>query len=63
MERNSNSSLSTVRLPLAFYLKLFGPQIATGERVLCWTVMLISSTISIIGTVWAFLPKQLIGAE
>ncbi|KAI3337321.1 transmembrane amino acid transporter [Xylariaceae sp. AK1471] len=52
-----------VTLPLAFYLKLFGPQIATGERILCWAVMLISSTISVIGTVWAFLPKQLIGAE
>ncbi|KAI0200511.1 transmembrane amino acid transporter [Astrocystis sublimbata] len=52
-----------VTLPLAFYLKLFGSEIAAGERILCWSVMLLSSLISIIGTVWAFLPKQLIGAE
>ncbi|KAI0392583.1 transmembrane amino acid transporter [Xylariaceae sp. FL0594] len=52
-----------VTLPLAFYLKLFGREIAPGERILCWTVMLLSLTISVIGTVWAFLPKQLIGAK
>ncbi|KAI0883402.1 transmembrane amino acid transporter protein-domain-containing protein [Annulohypoxylon maeteangense] len=52
-----------VTLPLAFYLKLFGHEIAAGERILVWTVMLTSLTISIIGTVWAFLPKDLIGAN
>ncbi|KAH8167186.1 hypothetical protein CIB48_g1098 [Xylaria polymorpha] len=52
-----------VTLPLAFYLKLFGREIAAGERVLCWSVMLLSLTISIVGTVWAFLPKKLIGAD
>ncbi|KAI1331161.1 transmembrane amino acid transporter [Xylariaceae sp. FL0255] len=52
-----------VTLPLAFYLKLFGHEIALGERVICWTVMSTSITISIIGTVWAFLPRQLIGAD
>ncbi|KAI1457722.1 transmembrane amino acid transporter protein-domain-containing protein [Annulohypoxylon moriforme] len=52
-----------VTLPLAFYLKLFGHEITAGERILVWTVMLISLTISVIGTVWAFLPKDLIGAN
>ncbi|KAI0866971.1 transmembrane amino acid transporter [Xylaria cubensis] len=52
-----------VTLPIAFYLKLFGREIATGERILCWSVMLLSFIISIVGTVWAFLPKKLIGAE
>ncbi|KAI0104108.1 transmembrane amino acid transporter [Nemania sp. FL0031] len=52
-----------VTLPLAFYLKLFSREIAAGERILCWSVMLLSLTISIVGTVWAFLPKKLIGAE
>ncbi|KAI0550240.1 transmembrane amino acid transporter [Xylaria curta] len=51
-----------VTLPLAFYIKLFGREITTGERILCWSVMLLSFTISVVGTVWAFLPKQLIGA-
>ncbi|KAI0166283.1 transmembrane amino acid transporter [Xylariaceae sp. FL1272] len=52
-----------VTLPLAFYLKLFGREISFSERALCWSVMLISCTISIVGTVWAFLPRSLIGAE
>ncbi|KAI1355762.1 transmembrane amino acid transporter protein-domain-containing protein [Xylaria sp. FL0043] len=52
-----------VTLPLAFYLKLFGHEITTRERILCWSVMSLSMTISVVGTVWAFLPKRLIGAE
>ncbi|KAI1107249.1 transmembrane amino acid transporter protein-domain-containing protein [Jackrogersella minutella] len=51
-----------VTLPLAFYLKLFGHEITVRERIFTWTVMIISITISTIGTVWAFLPRELIGA-
>ncbi|RYP70817.1 hypothetical protein DL771_005192 [Monosporascus sp. 5C6A] len=52
-----------VTLPLAFYLKLFGHEMAARERVFTWCVMLLSMTVSVVGTVWAFLPKRLIGAE
>ncbi|KAI1116153.1 transmembrane amino acid transporter [Nemania sp. NC0429] len=52
-----------VTLPVAFYLKLFDHEISAGERLFCWCVMLLSITISVTGTVWAFLPKELIGAE
>ncbi|KAK6079858.1 transmembrane amino acid transporter [Seiridium cupressi] len=52
-----------ITLPLAFYLKLFAHEIATKERVLVWTVMTISFLLSAVGTVWAFLPKSLIGAR
>lgn len=52
-----------LRLPLAFYLKLFKNEITAKERVFATTVMFISLAMSIIGTVWAFLPKSLIGAE
>ncbi|RYP93384.1 hypothetical protein DL770_000427 [Monosporascus sp. CRB-9-2] len=52
-----------VTLPLAFYLKLFGHEMAARERVFTWCVMLLSMTFSVVGTVWAFLPKSLIGAE
>ncbi|KAI1426185.1 transmembrane amino acid transporter protein-domain-containing protein [Xylaria sp. FL1777] len=52
-----------VTLPLAFYLKLFSHDITARERILCWSVMSLSLLISITGTVWAFLPKHLIGAE
>ncbi|KAI8966750.1 transmembrane amino acid transporter protein-domain-containing protein [Daldinia sp. FL1419] len=51
-----------VTLPLAFYLKLFGHELSVRERIFSWTIMLISSVLSMIGTVWAFLPKKLIGA-
>lgn len=50
-------------LPLAFYLKLFKEEITPGEKVVATTVMTISFILSVIGTVWAFLPKSLIGAE
>ncbi|KAI1502308.1 transmembrane amino acid transporter protein-domain-containing protein [Biscogniauxia marginata] len=51
-----------ITLPLAFYLKLFGREIAVGERIFVWCVMLLSLTLSIVGTVWAFLPRDLIQA-
>jgi len=52
-----------VTLPLAFYLKLFGHELSVREKSLAWFVMLTSLMLSIIGTVWAFLPKELIGAR
>lgn len=52
-----------VTLPLAFYLKLFGTEISRKEKLLDYLIMSISITLSIVGTVWAFLPKSLIGAE
>jgi solute carrier family 32 (vesicular inhibitory amino acid transporter) len=51
------------RLPLAFYLKLFKSEITSKERLFATAVMAISMTMSAVGTVWAFLPKSLIGAE
>ena len=51
------------RLPLAFYLKLFGHELGTGERFKVWLVMSLSFVLSVVGTVWAFIPKSLIGAE
>ncbi|KAL2181722.1 amino acid transporter [Thermothelomyces heterothallicus CBS 202.75] len=51
------------RLPIAFYLKLFGHEMPIREKIFAWAVMAISSLLSVVGTVWAFLPKSLIGAE
>ncbi|MCJ1472900.1 hypothetical protein MMC13_001549 [Lambiella insularis] len=47
-----------VILPLAFYLKLFGKDISMKERILDWSLIVISSILAVIGTVWAFLPKN-----
>jgi vesicular inhibitory amino acid transporter len=52
-----------VILPLLFYLKLFGKEISTRERILDYFLIAVSSVLATIGTVWAFLPKSMIGAE
>lgn len=51
-----------VILPLAFYLKIFGKEIEWKERVLGWALILASLVMAVVGTVWVFLPKRLIGA-
>ncbi|KAL1969070.1 hypothetical protein VTN77DRAFT_904 [Rasamsonia byssochlamydoides] len=45
-------------LPLAFYLKIFGKEIPVGERIVDWVLLVMSSIMAVIGTVWAFLPKE-----
>ncbi|KAG0648348.1 Vacuolar amino acid transporter 1 [Hyphodiscus hymeniophilus] len=52
-----------VILPLLFYLKIFGKEISMRERVLDWFLIGICSVLALVGTVWAFLPKSMIGAE
>lgn len=59
----SQLTIGVFRLPLAFYLKLFGHELGTGERLKVWLVMSLSFILSVVGTVWAFIPKSLIGAE
>jgi vesicular inhibitory amino acid transporter len=44
-------------LPLAFYLKIFGKKIDPRERILDYFLLIISSVLAVIGTVWAFLPQ------
>ncbi|KAE8447382.1 hypothetical protein EG329_010796 [Mollisiaceae sp. DMI_Dod_QoI] len=52
-----------VILPLMFYLKIFGKEVSMKERVLCYFLIAVCSVLAIVGTVWAFLPKSMIGAE
>jgi vesicular inhibitory amino acid transporter len=49
-------------LPLLFYLKIFGKEVKMGERILAWFLIVLCSILAAIGTVFAFLPKELIGA-
>ncbi|KAI6353546.1 hypothetical protein MCOR25_008950 [Pyricularia grisea] len=51
-----------VTLPIAFYLKLFASEISAREKVIAWVIMLTSCVMSLVGTVWAFLPKSLISS-
>ncbi|KAI1008070.1 Vacuolar amino acid transporter 1 [Podosphaera aphanis] len=52
-----------VILPVLFYLKLHGKNISLKERTLCIFLIIISSIISVLGTVFAFLPKSFIGVK
>lgn len=59
----ANVSSPSLSLPVAFYLKLFGHEISPRERIMDYIIITICGTLSLVGTVWAFLPKSLIGAE
>lgn len=52
-----------VILPLMFYLKIFGKEISIRERIFDYLLIAVSSVLAVIGTIWAFLPKSMIGAE
>ncbi|CRG88547.1 Vacuolar amino acid transporter 1 [Talaromyces islandicus] len=45
-------------LPIAFYLKIFGNEIPVRERIIDWALLIVSSIMALIGTVWVFLPKE-----
>lgn len=49
-------------LPLSFYLRMFGKEISIAERSLDVVLIVISSVMAVVGTIWVFLPKDLIGA-
>lgn len=49
--------------PLAFYLKIFGNKISRNERILDWSLLIVSTILAAVGTVWAFLPQDVISAE
>jgi vesicular inhibitory amino acid transporter len=52
-----------VILPLLFHLKLFGKNIGRSERLLNYFLIFICSIFAVVGTVFSFLPKSMIGAE
>lgn len=49
-------------LPLAFHLKLFGKEIGNAEKIMNWTLIVISTAMALVSTVFACLPKEMIGA-
>lgn len=49
--------------PLAFYLKIFGNEIPRSERILDWFLLITSSILAAVGTVWAFLPQEMISED
>ena len=55
-------SLISVILPISFYLKLFWHDIPLRERLASWVLLALFSVMGLVGTVWTFLPKHLVGA-
>lgn len=55
-------SLISVILPISFYLKLYRDEISVRERVVSWALLALFSAMGLVGTVWTFLPKHLVGA-
>ncbi|UNI16277.1 hypothetical protein JDV02_002725 [Purpureocillium takamizusanense] len=55
-------SLISVILPISFYLKLFWHSIPLRERLASWALLAVFSLMGLVGTVWTFLPKHLVGA-
>ncbi|KAL8803958.1 MAG: hypothetical protein Q9200_006006 [Gallowayella weberi] len=49
-------------LPLAFYLRIFGAEISLMEKVLAWCMIVVSTVLGIVGTVWVCLPASMTGA-
>jgi vesicular inhibitory amino acid transporter len=50
-------------LPLLFYLKLFSKEIVGFERAGIYALLAISTILSIVGTVFSFLPRSMLGVE
>ncbi|KAH8725200.1 vacuolar amino acid transporter-like protein 1 [Phaeosphaeriaceae sp. PMI808] len=49
-------------LPLAFHLKLFGKDISGAERAMNWVLIVVSSVMAVVSTVFACIPKEVLGA-
>ncbi|KAF7846448.1 hypothetical protein BT93_L4357 [Corymbia citriodora subsp. variegata] len=50
-------------LPLAFHLKLFGGEISRLERAGNWALIVISTVLAVVSTVFNFFPKEALGIE
>ena len=49
-------------LPLAFHLKLFGKEISRTEKIVNWSLIVVSTVLAVISTGFACVPKELLGA-
>lgn len=45
-------------LPLAFHLKLFGHEIPSGEKTMNWVLIIMSTIMAVVSTIFACLPKE-----
>lgn len=55
-------TLISIILPISFYLKLYWKDVAWRERAVLFALLGLFSVLGSVGTVWTFLPKELVGA-
>lgn len=54
-------TLISILLPISFYLKLYWKDIPYRERVYLFFLLILFSILGLVGTVWTFLPKDMLG--
>lgn len=52
-----------VILPLLFYLKIFGSEVNPRERFWAWVLIVVCSIMALVGTVFTFIPRELLEAH
>lgn len=55
-------TLISIILPISFYLKLYWKEVSRNECFFLSGLLVLFSIFGIVGTVWTFLPKDLVGA-
>lgn len=50
-------------LPLAFHLKLFGNELSRKEKGMNWALIVLSTIMAVVSTVFAFFPKEMMGVK
>ncbi|KAI9897579.1 hypothetical protein N3K66_007435 [Trichothecium roseum] len=55
-------TLISIILPISFYLKLFWKDVSRKEATVLWLILAVFSVFGTVGTIWTFLPKDLVGA-
>jgi len=55
------TSLISIILPISFYLKLYHKDITKRESAISWFLLVLFSILGLVGTIWTFLPRHLVG--
>jgi solute carrier family 32 (vesicular inhibitory amino acid transporter) len=54
-------TLISIILPISFYFKLYWKDISLTERIVSWVLLVLFSILGVLGTIWTFLPKHVVG--
>ncbi|KAF4998746.1 hypothetical protein FDECE_11729 [Fusarium decemcellulare] len=56
-------TLISIILPISFHLKLFWEEVSTRDKIVSAILLVVFAIMGLLGTIWTFLPKHLIGAD